>query len=73
MAGAGVGTGQDRTVLLSSNQVVNVFALASTLQRCGVSFAGAQAFAQGNPVASASDRKALASMFSDALAQLGNG
>ena len=72
MAGSGVGTGQDRVVLLSANEMVNVFALSSTLQRFGVSFAGAQAFAQGNAVASASDRKALASMFSDALAQLGN-
>ena len=68
MAGGGIGS----SVLLSSTSVFNVGSLAITLQRFGVSVAGAQAFAQGNPVASASDRKALASIVSDALKQLGN-
>jgi len=70
MAGGGVGTGQDYGGNLSMTHVVAVHALASALQRFGVSFAGAQAFAQGNTVASAADRRALASLFGDALSQL---
>jgi hypothetical protein len=50
---------------------INTLALAATLQRFGVTNLGAQAFAQGQPVTSAADRKALASMFGDALGQLG--
>jgi hypothetical protein len=69
MAGGGVGTGQDKTIL-SSTFAVDVMAMTSSLQRYGVSYAGAQAFASGQPVASMADRKALASLFSDALAHL---
>lgn len=70
MAGAGVGSGQDRPVSISSTHAVNVNYLASSLQRFGVSFQGAQAFAQGEPVTTSADRRALASLFSDALRQL---
>lgn len=55
---------------LSSTLAVDVHSLASTLQRFGVTLSGAQAFAQGNAVAGGADRKALASLFSDALRQL---
>ena len=68
MAGGGVGT---RNLVLSSTMPIDTLALAATLQRFGVTNIGAQAFAQGQPVASAADRKALASMFGDALGQLG--
>lgn len=68
MAGAGVGTGQDS--MLSPSFAVNASALASTLQRFGVSHAGAQAFADGQPASSPADRKALASLLADAMAKL---
>ena len=67
MAGGGVGT---QPIFLSTTIAVDVHVLASTLQRAGISFQGAHAFAQGLPVASLGDRRALASMFSDAMAQL---
>jgi len=70
MAGAGVGT---LPVLISSTHLVDTHQLTSTLQRAGVSYQGAQAFALGNPVPSVSDRKALASLFADALRQLASG
>ena len=67
MAGGGVGT---QPIFLSTTSAVDVHGLASILQRAGVSFQGAHAFAQGLPVASLGDRRALASMFSDAVSQL---
>jgi hypothetical protein len=73
MAGAGVGSGQDKPVLISSVHPVDMHVLVSVLQRSGISFQGAQDFARGNPVASSADRRALASMFSDALRQLSAG
>lgn len=69
MAGGGVGSGQDKTIL-SSTFAVNALVLTSTLQRLGLSHAGAEAIAAGQPAASPADRKALASLFADALAQL---
>jgi hypothetical protein len=69
MAGGGVGSGQDK-VLISSTFRVEVHALASSLQRFGVSARGAQEFAQGNGVTTELDRRALASLFADALNQL---
>jgi hypothetical protein len=71
MAGAGVGSGQDKPVSLSPTFTVDTHALASVLQKSGLSFQGSQAFAQGLPVASGADRKALAGLFADALSQLG--
>jgi hypothetical protein len=70
MAGGGVGTGQDSPVIISSTHPVNIHSLASLLQRSGLSFQAAQAFALGQPIELAADRRALASMFSDAIAQL---
>jgi len=70
MAGAGVGTGQDQPVTISLTHSVDVHALTSVLQRSGVSFQAAQAFALGQPIDQAADRRALASLFSDAIAQL---
>jgi hypothetical protein len=70
MAGAGVGSGQDQPVTLSSTHLVNIHSLASLLQRSGISFQSAQAFAQGQPIELAADRRALASILSDAIAQL---
>ena len=70
MAGAGVGSGQDKPVMLSSTHPVDIHSLASLLQRSGISFQAAQAFALGHPIELAADRRALASMFSDAIAQL---
>jgi len=70
MAGAGVGTGQDKPVLISSTHPVDIHSLASLLQRSGLSFQAAQAFALGQPIELATDRRALASMFSDAIDQL---
>jgi hypothetical protein len=67
MAGGGVGTGQ---VVISSTHPVDIHSLASLLQRSGISFQAAQAFALGNPIELATDRRALASMFSDAIDQL---
>jgi len=67
MAGGGVGT---QPIFLSTTIAVDVHGLASILQRAGVSFQGAHAFAQGQPVSSLGDRRALASMFSDAVSQL---
>ena len=73
MAGAGVGSGQDKPVMISSTHPIDVHALASLLQRSGISYQAAQAFAQGQPIEFAPDRKALASLFSDAIAQLRSG
>jgi hypothetical protein len=70
MPGGGVGSSQ--TIVLSTRYGVNVNSLTSTLQRLGVSYLGAQAFAQGNLVESIADRRALASLFSDAVDQLGS-
>jgi hypothetical protein len=70
MAGAGVGSGQDKPVMISSTHPVDIHSLASLLQRSGISFQAAQAFALGNPIELATDRRALASMFSDAIDQL---
>jgi hypothetical protein len=55
---------------LSLTHTVDVYQVTSVLQRSGVSYKGAQAFAQGLPVEQAADRKALASLFSNAIAQL---
>jgi hypothetical protein len=73
MAGGGVGTGQEKPVMISSTHQVDVHSLSSLLQRSGVSFQGAQSFALGNPIELASDRRALASLFSDAIQQLRTG
>ena len=70
MAGAGVGSGQDKPVMISSTYPVDIHSLASLLQRSGISFQAAQAFALGQPIELATDRRALASMFSDAIEQL---
>jgi hypothetical protein len=68
MAGGGVGSGPWGQI--SSTYRVDVHALASSLQRFGVSAQGAQEFAQGKGVTNELDRRALASLFSDALNQL---
>jgi hypothetical protein len=73
MAGGGVGTGQDKPVTLSSLHPVEIHSLASLLQRSGISFQASQAFALGQPIERAADRRALASIFSDAIAQLRGG
>jgi hypothetical protein len=59
--------------MISTTHPVDVHALASLLQRSGVSFQVAQAFALGQPIELATDRRALASLFSDAIAQLRSG
>ena len=66
MAGGGFGP---RVVVLSTTKPVDGDMLGF-LQRFGVSYEGAQAFAKGNPVASLHDRRRLASMLSDAIKQL---
>jgi hypothetical protein len=73
MAGAGVGSGQDKPVLISLTHPVDIHSLTSLLQRSGISFQAAQAFALGQPIELATDRRALASLFSDAIAQLRGG
>jgi hypothetical protein len=73
MAGGGIGTGQDKTVSLSSTQPVDIHLVASILQRSGIPYRTAQAFAQGSPVENAAERRAIASMFSDAIRQLMGG
>ena len=73
MAGAGVGSRQDKPVLISSTHPVDIHSLTSLLQRSGISFQAAQAFALGQPIELATDRRALASLFSDAIAQLRGG
>jgi hypothetical protein len=70
MAGGGVGSGQDKPVSLSSTQPVDIHLLASILQRSGIPYRTAQAFAQGGLVENAAERRAIASMFSDAIRQL---
>jgi hypothetical protein len=70
MAGAGVGSGQDKPVTISVTYPVDIHALTSVLQRSGISFLAAQAFARGQPIDQVGDRQALASLFSDAIAQL---
>jgi hypothetical protein len=73
MAGGGIGSGQDKPVSLSSTHPVDIHLLASILQRSGLSYRTAQAFAQGSPVENAAERRAIASMFSDAVRQLTGG
>jgi hypothetical protein len=73
MAGAGVGSGQDKPVLISTTHRVDIHSLTSLLQSAGLSFQAAQAFALGNPIELATDRRALASLFSDAIGQLRSG
>ena len=70
MAGAGVGSGQDKPVMISSTHPVDIHSLSSLLQRSGISFQSAQAFALGRPIELAADRRALTSLFADAIEQL---
>jgi hypothetical protein len=43
---------------------VDTHRLVSSLQRSGISFAGAQQFSQGQPVTNAADRRALGAVLS---------
>jgi hypothetical protein len=63
MAGGGVGTGQDYPTPIDIHATpADPHLLMSTLQRAGVSPAGAQQFSQGQAVAAPADRLALAAM-----------
>jgi hypothetical protein len=63
MAGAGVGTGQDYPTPIEIRATpADAHLLVSSLQRAGISPAGAQQFSQGQAVASPADRLALAAM-----------
>jgi hypothetical protein len=63
MAGAGVGSGQDYpTPVQIQSTPVDPHLLVSSLQRAGISLAGAQQFSQGQAVVAPTDRLALAAM-----------
>jgi hypothetical protein len=62
---AGVGGNQPNDALTAAKLLattIDTHLLMATLQRSGVSFAGAQQFSQGQPVANPADRRALAAM-----------
>ena len=63
MAGAGVGTGQDFPTPIDLHATpADPHLLVSSLQRAGISPAGAQQFSQGQAVVAPADRLALAAM-----------
>jgi hypothetical protein len=63
MAGAGVGTGQDYPTPIDIHATpADPHLLVSSLQRAGLSPAGAQQFSQGQAVVTPADRLALAAM-----------
>jgi hypothetical protein len=63
MAGAGVGTGQDFPTPIDIHATAaDPHLLVSSLQRAGISPAGAQQFSHGQAVSAPGDRVALAAM-----------
>jgi hypothetical protein len=63
MAGAGVGSGQDFPTPIDIQATpADPHLLVSSLQRAGISPAGAQQFSQGHAVLAPADRLALAAM-----------
>ena len=52
-----------------STVTVDLHLVVSSLQRCGVSFAGAQEFSQGQTVTHAADRLTIAKALSELLKQ----
>jgi hypothetical protein len=64
---AGVGGNQPNDALTAVRLLttsIDTHLLVSSLQRSGVSFAGAQQFSQGQMVTNATDRRTLAAMLS---------
>jgi hypothetical protein len=62
---AGVSGNQPNDALTAARLLatsIDTHLLMSSLQRSGVSFAGAQEFSQGQPVTSPADRRTLAAM-----------
>ena len=69
---AGVGGNQPNDALTAAKLLtvtVDLHLVASSLQRCGISFAGAQQFSQGQAVANAADRLTIAKVLSELLKQ----
>ena len=65
MPGAGVGDNQPYDALTAARLLttsIDTHLVLSSLQRSGVSLAGAQQFSQGQPVTNAADRRTLAAM-----------
>jgi hypothetical protein len=69
---AGVGGNQPNDALTAARllaTIVDTHLLISSLQRSGVSFAGAQQFSQGQAVTNAADRQKLAAVLTVLLQQ----
>jgi hypothetical protein len=69
MPGAGVGGGQDNDALTAArfSLSIDTHLLMSSLQRAGVSAAGARQFSEGQNVTNATDRVLLARVLSALL------
>jgi hypothetical protein len=66
-AGTSTGPNDALTAAKFSLVTVDVHLVTSSLQRLGVSFAGAQQFSQGQAVTSISDRQLVAKVLSELL------
>jgi hypothetical protein len=63
-AGTATGPNDALTAVRFSLVAINAHLLVSSLQRSGISFAGAQQFSQGKAVTNPADRRALAVVLS---------
>jgi hypothetical protein len=63
-AGTNTGPNDALTAIVLQTASIDTHLLMSSLQRAGMSFAGAQQFSQGQAVTSAADRRALAAILS---------
>jgi hypothetical protein len=69
---AGVAGNQPNDALTAarfSPVTIDSHLLVSSLQRCGISFDGAQQFSQGQTVTNAADRQTIAKVLSELLKQ----
>jgi hypothetical protein len=68
-AGTSTGPNDALTAARFSLVTVDLNLVVSSLQRCGVSYDGAQEFGQGQPVATFADRLTIAKVLSELLKQ----
>ena len=66
-AGTSTGPNDALTAAHLSTVSIDSHLVVSSLQRCGMSFAGAQQFSQGQIVANAAERLTLAKLLSELL------
>ncbi len=68
-AGTSTGPNDALTAVKLLSVIVDSHLVMSSLQRCGISYAGAQQFSQGQTVTNATERLTLAKLVSELLKQ----